>query len=102
MIYVVNVANKIKKILNMKTDIYLMGWLCGYLPPFSFNLTAELFPLSCSCQYKHAVWLEKEWKKALACVRTTSEKKKVCEVRSVQNAVSGITHYFNSRRLGFY
>lgn len=32
MIYVVNVANKIIKILNMRTDIYVMVYLCGHLP----------------------------------------------------------------------
>ena len=45
MIYVVNVANKIIKILNMRTDIYLMVCLCGHLPPLAVILQLNYFPL---------------------------------------------------------
>lgn len=44
MIYVVNVANKIIKILNMRTDIYLMLCLCGHLLPLALILQLNYFP----------------------------------------------------------
>lgn len=44
MIYVVNVANKIIKILNMRTDIYLMVCLCGHLHPLTLILQLNYFP----------------------------------------------------------
>lgn len=58
MIYVVNVANKIIKILNMRTDIYLMVCLCGHLPPLPLILQLNYFPpvapvgISTQCGWK--------------------------------------------------
>lgn len=44
MIYVVNVANKIIKILNIRSDIYLMVCLCGHLLPLALILQLNYFP----------------------------------------------------------
>lgn len=73
MIYVVNVANKIIKILNMRTDIYLMACLCGHLPPLPLILQLNDFPPpGPSCWYKHAVRLEKRTEKCV-CVRENDQ-----------------------------
>lgn len=102
MIYVVNVANKIIKILNMRTDIYLMACLCGHLPPLPLILQLNDFPppvppvgISTQCGWK------KERKNACACVRTIS-KERADEEWSLQKAVPDITHAFDSRMLGLY
>jgi len=44
MIYVVNVANKIIKILNTRTDIYVTICWCGHLPPLALILHMNYFP----------------------------------------------------------
>lgn len=94
MIYVVNVANKIIKILNMRTDIYLMVCLCGHLPPPCFNSTAELFSNS------HNYWcinMQCSWKKngEHACVHEDDQWRRIDEEWSLQKAASDITHYFD-------
>lgn len=69
MIYVVNVANKIIKILNMRTDIYLMVCLCGHLPPLVLILWLNYFPPVTSVAINMQRGWKKNGKRMCACVR---------------------------------
>lgn len=64
MIYVVNVANNIIKILNMRTDIYLMVFLCGHLLPLALILQLNYFPLVASV----GINMQHGWKRNGKCV----------------------------------
>lgn len=73
MIYVVNVANKIIKILNMRIDIYPLVCLCGHLPPLALILQLNYFPPVTSVGVNMPRGWRKNGKCVCACVRKISK-----------------------------